>query len=277
MMTRKEMIKGLVGAMSISVPLATSLLGSPIKSMVGAKGVMSSIEGGKGFDNPYVTDGLIAMWDGEWNSGFGIHSSDINDFIDLATGERALVGYEYGWSTSIPEERAWTVEENGIRSNMCSANANVGVAVPFPTGYLRRYTVEFVRTIHSRTSLGIRSVIIGSYPNINYIGTIGILLWNDEGGLVAWYSGISISGLLEPLGLSTISYVDDSSVRKMIVQGSDMKTSYGGMFGVGNNTHISFASSGEDCTLHHFRIYNRDLTEEEMAKNAAIDKERFGL
>ena len=26
--------------------------------------------------NPYVTDGLVAMWDGEWNAGGGVHDAN---------------------------------------------------------------------------------------------------------------------------------------------------------------------------------------------------------
>ena len=30
---------------------------------------------GGGWKNPYVTDGLVAMWDGEWNVGGGVISA----------------------------------------------------------------------------------------------------------------------------------------------------------------------------------------------------------
>ena len=35
------------------------------------------------WSNPYVTDGLIAMWDGEWNVGPGKHSSTTSTWKDL--------------------------------------------------------------------------------------------------------------------------------------------------------------------------------------------------
>ena len=42
---------------------------APIKSMLGADGVeMVEVEENV---NPYITDGLVAMWDGEWNAGKG--------------------------------------------------------------------------------------------------------------------------------------------------------------------------------------------------------------
>ena len=36
------------------------------------------------WSNPYVTDGLIAMWDGEWNVGPGKHNPNATTWKDLA-------------------------------------------------------------------------------------------------------------------------------------------------------------------------------------------------
>ena len=40
----------------------------------------------KGWTNPYVTDGLIAMWDGEWNAGGGVHDPNATAWKDLVGG-----------------------------------------------------------------------------------------------------------------------------------------------------------------------------------------------
>ena len=34
--------------------------------------------------NPYVTDGLVAMWDGEWNAGGGVHDANPNEWVDIS-------------------------------------------------------------------------------------------------------------------------------------------------------------------------------------------------
>lgn len=38
------------------------------------------------WSNPYITDGLIAMWDGEWNAGIAKHDPDATTWTDLVNG-----------------------------------------------------------------------------------------------------------------------------------------------------------------------------------------------
>ena len=42
--------------------------------------------GGGGWQNPYVTDGLVAMWDGEWNAGGGVHDAAATTWVDIVSG-----------------------------------------------------------------------------------------------------------------------------------------------------------------------------------------------
>lgn len=44
--------------------------------------------------NPYVTNGLVAMWDGEWNAGGGVHDPNATVWKDLTeqTGNAVKVG-----------------------------------------------------------------------------------------------------------------------------------------------------------------------------------------
>ena len=41
--------------------------------------------------NPYVTRGLIAMWDGEWNSGFFMHDPSSGTWKDLVGSNDLIV------------------------------------------------------------------------------------------------------------------------------------------------------------------------------------------
>lgn len=40
-----------------------------------------------GWVNPYVTDGLVAMWDGEWNAGGGVHDPNATVWKDICGNE----------------------------------------------------------------------------------------------------------------------------------------------------------------------------------------------
>lgn len=35
----------------------------------------------------YVQDGLVAMWDGIENAGYGVHSDNPLDFVELVSGQ----------------------------------------------------------------------------------------------------------------------------------------------------------------------------------------------
>ena len=45
--------------------------------------------GGKKWVNPYITDGLVQMWDGIWNVGGGKHSDTTTVWVDLVGGREA--------------------------------------------------------------------------------------------------------------------------------------------------------------------------------------------
>ena len=80
MTTRREIVKAGAGLAAI---LATGQAPAAIvRSMVAVRGAMFS-GGGGGWKNPYVTDGLIAMWDGEWNAGGGVHDQSATVWKDL--------------------------------------------------------------------------------------------------------------------------------------------------------------------------------------------------
>ena len=52
--------------------------------------------GGGGWQNPYIADGLIAMWDGEWNAGPGHSDPTTGQIVDLCGGEPFVVDASKG-------------------------------------------------------------------------------------------------------------------------------------------------------------------------------------
>lgn len=82
MNTRRDFVRGLTG---IGAIVATGHAPAIVKSMIAARGTMLS--GGKGWKNPYITDGLIAMWDGEWNDGCGVHDAAATTWLDIVGGK----------------------------------------------------------------------------------------------------------------------------------------------------------------------------------------------
>ena len=103
--------------------------------------------------NPYVTDGLVAMWDGEWNAGFGIHNPLAATIKDLIGTNDLILD-----PTSQIRPNSFTVErENGcVTKNVVSPNDVV--------------TIEIVATLTDS--------VIGSYGALP--GFIGGISWNNS-------------------------------------------------------------------------------------------------
>lgn len=80
MNTRKQFIREGFGLAAIlSAQTAPAIL---VRSMTAARNGIAAAK--RGWVNPYITDGLVAMWDGEWNAGGGVHDSSATTWIDLS-------------------------------------------------------------------------------------------------------------------------------------------------------------------------------------------------
>ena len=126
--------------------------------------------------NPYVTDGLVAMWDGEWNAGGGIHDSNTKVWKDLTgvCGDFAIT--EHGsFSDS-------SFETDGVgRAGTCQ---NVLIEMP--------QTAEFVFLIKD-TKVG--GIIVCGWLNENMRAKILLArgLFFGFGGAGSVLNGVSAS------------------------------------------------------------------------------------
>lgn len=87
-MTRRDVIKS--GAGIAAILAAGRAPAALVKSMLGARMTISS--SGAAWKNPYVTDGLVAMWDGEWNAGPGKHDGTLRGLTNVVTGNVINLG-----------------------------------------------------------------------------------------------------------------------------------------------------------------------------------------
>ena len=77
---------------------------APTHSMVGARHI--SNVGGTLSAKSYVQDGLVAMWDGIENAGWGTHDANATTWVDLTgNGHDAALSGKYSWSNM-----SWDVE-----------------------------------------------------------------------------------------------------------------------------------------------------------------------
>ena len=233
--------------------------------MIGTRtGAWAKRGGGVPTARDYVQDGLIAMWDGIENAGWGIHSSDMIlndllgggahiDFVNTSRGNRSILfdGRD---------------EQTGMLNKYQYLNSQV-------------LTIEFCVSLDSTknqcfiqlSGSGERMTLIAGVYNISrelFTGPSFSPIYN-------------ISGL--KIGTVSIQYtVGSFQSTKAYNNGVELSHIRDEGFSTGNNlnsvgnrqNNTSYAMSGEFFSM---RWYSRYLTDAEIAANYAIDKARFGL
>lgn len=220
----------------------------------------------------YVQDGLIAMWNGIENAGWGVHDS-------TSTVWKDLVG---SYDLTLLSGTTWT-------ENAAVAGSENGIA--------RRATaldVSLFGTIEVCANCKVAGLLMcnrTSASNVIYIGYDSIDPLNRNAGMT--YSradGTSNSKKITDSVYGeysrTVSVVLNRSVylENSYINGdmqSTTKELYGhGVFGTGftiGSSANGYSSHITGMIANSIRIYNRVLTAAEIAVNYAVDKALFNL
>lgn len=276
MKTRREFLAG-------GAALATLVAsGKPIRSSLGADNV---VKGAEGWTNPYVTDGLVAFWDGDWNAGNGVHGSD-KKIVDLSGNWRDLV---------LSDD--CVIGENYFALTPSASDALTGGTVDIPElagqGELEFRLVAKYNGIASWNRHCFYSSEDTTYE-LNYAHNGGVTLFPGvliNGEIALQYNMSSISEPTIPGGVifslvTQCRQVDYDGRNNYTIWLNDVPyvTSPTGTFrrpsSQSTDLHIlKMATSNVDQTgyIYSFAIYNRHLTDDERDANYAVDKERFGI
>jgi hypothetical protein len=207
----------------------------------------------------YIQDGLIAMWDGIENAGWGKHDPG-------ATVWKDLVG-----------TRDWTLTEFGSFSSCAFVNARNGVGA---TAQLIP-TAEIPKVYQLETLMGQAGYNHYECLPFVYLGTIdtymGVCFGKRYEGLIdSWphyYHSWNTNGTATMRGYSSMG----ARERQVFVNGEEVSSKFiTNNIGVIPETAVLRAGYYAN-TIHNIRLYNRALTAEEIAYNYNIDKQRFGL
>lgn len=225
--------------------------------------------GGGGWQNPYVTDGLIAMWDGEWNAGGGVHDANATVWKDLsATGNDATLSQWATWSGDS------LVTDGTHYAALADADKLSGV---------RFAEIAYRRTLTRYGYVGLFAVKkIGPSDNASSLMMAfrsSAFMAGDHGRLVidgeyrnAAINNVPLSGTIGVDYYVPKIYID-SSEGEIVADGEAWSQTTVGEIG-GRYARAGNVYNGEICSI---RIYNRALTAAEIAANYAIDKQRFNL
>ena len=227
---------------------------------------------GGGWVNPYVTDGLVAMWDGEWNAGGGVHDPNSATWNDLAgTFDASVEGTpSFGDNFANVNANSYWIIPDTIAPTVLSQNLTAEVV--FSAGdstILNQCILAFGPTASSSRIL---YLFFGQYPQNKNTNCF----WTYKGKQAAVRP--TGSGALG-FDIHTTSIVVSSGVFDGYFDGG-LTTS--GNAGGSTSSWSGIAQIGKgvnafDGHIYCVRMYSRPLTSAELDCNHAIDKARFNL
>ena len=210
----------------------------------------------------YVQDGLVAMWDGIENAGWGRHSNDAP--VDLINGVKlTAIGSPVITDTTFdtPKGACYYADIKDFRDAVKA----------------KRFTFESVMSCNRGPNNGIFSIGdrgIWIYGNRDYnVSTVNVLASNYTQAINPYY--------LDD-GVFRISVVGDTAP-KVIIGTTEYSGHYGTITSISETRCYIGGLNGSDQfspalkSFRNIRLYSRALTADEIAHNYAIDKVRFGL
>lgn len=240
-------------------------LATPVKSDNAAKGI-AYIEDGSSAPTAadYVHDGLIAMWDGIENVGYGRHNDNSSVWVDLVGGRVA----------NLTDNGSWT--DDALVCNGQGYASNDG-------NRFKRDVVLHVELVFESEGDGIIAVLARA-PNT----TIGGIEFLQRGNRLFAMAVESVSS-----GLKNVIAVEPNQLVSVSLFYSPIDFIGGYVNGEWKSSFYIFSSidfstvcfggraqwtdSPWSGRIHSVRIYSRALTAEEVAYNYDLDRLRFNL
>lgn len=217
----------------------------------------------------YIQDGLIAMWDGIENTGWGMHDGGATIWKDL-TGN--------GYDITIPD--VIDVLDNGMLRKDTTGYETMIV----PMTFSRPFSMEMRVTCPAALGTGSLALMC--------IGTISAAIKNvpclvvKAGRYFEWgydfnygtvvfepNKRLTLASTVTQEATNCVGYVDSQLCS---ASNGDGWGFYQNQLGIlGDNRQNKYAAMG--YTANSVRIYNRALTAEEIAHNYVVDKARFNI
>ena len=220
---------------------------------------------GTDIENPYVTDGLIAMWDSEWNCFSGLHQTNATKQIDIVSG------YNLELASGTP---TWEAKANVINGKWGIVSPELQALFKAANKNNLSYEVCFSALPHN-----INGTVLGFTDT-----TIGIITHQNNIGDWCWSTGWSPSNKFKTTRKGTLSVVRNGQTGRTDVyedgelfSGRTSSSGYdptGKTFGIGYGYGL-WNNAPTGIKIHCIRLYNRMLTADEIQKNKDIDANRF--
>ena len=253
---------------------ATIAIASPVRSSVSAQFTGRTHQEQSDYTAAdYVQDGLIAMWDGIENAGYGLHDDDPTYWVDLTGGGAdwrlvdPYIGRAFGAGTDFIEILS-NVYWNPDRAGHCNYTWSSADEIICLETVMDITDLDITADAKQVVSFGIGS---GSHTRT---------LWLRNNQMACRYGQYPSFTLLD--GSNSISL--DFGFSEALFNGSVITTATAKFSSYTYNGPI-LSQYGSDAIkntaiglkIKSLRIYGRSLTIEERLHNYNIDKARFGL
>lgn len=241
----------------------------------------------------YVKNGLIGLWDGIENAGFGKHSENLTVWKNLGSNG----SLHDALRVSDSRATAWT--ENGAVCVLNDASYQFIIPGRLMTDVMKgEWSYELVFTPGDQWIDGSQySGIFGNHggglgivggqkdggsPRITFnLYAPEVILWSPDSSTFSANTVTSVSQAASNTSHTATTWKDGVSVAS--VTGVDVLLTHNGNDGTGNTCIGSSYNQGQaengrtfDGLIHCIRVYNRPITAAEVAKNHAVDVKRFG-
>ena len=253
--------------------------------MIAARQIFLGRGAGGGWTNPYVTDGLVAMWDGEWNAGGGVHDGSATTWADLSgngydgTLAAAQLGIAYSWESNafvrynMGANGMWTPID--ISDRMLSAAQSATFSVQIVTGApvgSDSWTSQIFNLARTATEGWSNGITAFRRNEVNgQCSSFGGPLYGTSESFTVTPNDATSSVSLVLLG-ATIALYDGTRLVGNKVASITPDATIAGVFARLGSSNYAYRGR-----YMRYAIYNRALTAAEVAANYAIDKARFNL
>lgn len=219
----------------------------------------------------YVQDGLVAMWDGIENSGWGVHDPNATVWKDLVGGVEARAS---------ASSARFSFAQNVCQCDLSSIGRGFGVLVAYLPGDVG-LSVRQIDVVYSSSSSSCAPLCLSGFSSRQFLcanvgGLIGQVGYSQFGATDVSVTQLHAYSVVLTGGwpIMSAAFADGQSLnisgyKTAITQYQPY--SQGRIFlGYKNNQN-------NVLDLANVRLYSRAKTAAEIAANYAIDKERFNL
>lgn len=199
----------------------------------------------------YIQDGLVCIFDGIENVGWGEHNNDATRWVNLVDNSSIAIRNNNHFGN-------YYLRINSTLANVLPTKDLINSGSPF--------TAEVVGFCGSYQSCA----NIGYQNQISFYFAWGSYCYMFQNG----YDGFTISGVGNAYTVMTGTVVYDGTTITFYFPKGRMSKSYNMVWTTQTANSPLSVNDGGTCCL---RIYNRVLTEDEIYYNFKVDAERFGL